>query len=138
MSNLSNLPPGVSDADIEEEAGEFDVEILHWMGPGYYMISLINNSHNAGRGQTLHWTRDHLGSMETASMRFAKSVYFAKPEDFVGQVIYPEVITLALCETKHLSTNKTLRTGVLYSFVPFENCKACDEIYHAYDHERTT
>ena len=123
----SNLPPGVTDADIDEAAGAFDINVLHWLGPGNYRNVRSDNSHNAGRGRTNHWERVILQEESPDDQ------YIDNPKtDWGGIVVFPEHILLALCEPEHI----TLRAGVPYVFYKVPGCKRCEELAATYDHEK--
>ena len=121
MNQLSNLPPGCTDADIDEAAGEFDVQVLHWAGAGYYYPKDADHSHNAGRGHTYHW---HRTVMDNPDQK-----YVGEPQEWHGVVIYPEVIVLALCE--HAHTIPCM--NVLYKYEVVADCAECKRLAATYE-----
>lgn len=80
--NLSNLPPGVTDADIEEQAGAYDVNILYWKGPGFYSIACSDSERNPIRGFTNHW--------KLIDEQTEDSLKVSEPKSWDGPVVYPD------------------------------------------------
>ena len=53
--SLSNLPLGVTNDDIEEDAGAFDTDVLRWKGPGWYCLD--DTEPKSGRGYLNYWQK---------------------------------------------------------------------------------